>query len=271
MDDNFEERPSYYSIIPASVRYDKDLRPNEKLLYGEITSLCNKNGYCFATNEYFANLYDVHKNTISAWISNLQKKDYIISKILYKENSKEIEKRVLFLGKGTIKEIAEIYCENHSDPINEKLNRYKLNHLDPINEKLKDNNTSINNKPTTNKEKNIFEYIEENFGRTLNSIEYEVINNWNEYNFPKDLLKYAVKKAILKNIYAIGYIDKILFEWNKNNIRTVAQAQKSDENFSNRKQYKPVNNFKSSRDKLRELEEQARIDDEREALENAKA
>lgn len=55
-----EENPiSYYSVIPATVRYDNKLKPAEKLIYGEITSLTNKMGYCFANNKYFANLYTV--------------------------------------------------------------------------------------------------------------------------------------------------------------------------------------------------------------------
>lgn len=244
-----EERPNYYSIIPASVRYDKDLKANEKLLYGEISSLCNKSGYCFATNEYFSKLYDVHKNTISTWISNLQKKDYINSKIIYKGNSKEIDKRILFLGKGIIKEIAEIYCENHQEPINEIINTYQLKDLYSINENTKENNTSINNISTTittiDNSKNIFEIVEENFGRTLAPIEYETIKSWSEYNFPFDLLKYAVSKAVLKTVYNISYIDKILYEWDKNNIRTVAQAQKSDEEYEKRKnQGHKSNNYK---------------------------
>ena len=71
------ENVSYYAIIPAEVRYDKDLPPNAKLLYGEITALCNKEGYCFASNEYFANLYGVSKRSITGWIAALEKKGYI--------------------------------------------------------------------------------------------------------------------------------------------------------------------------------------------------
>lgn len=115
-----EEKPSYYSIIPASVRYDKRLTPNAKLLYAEITSLFNMNGQCFAKNEYFANLFCVSKVSISKWISQLVEYGYISSVIIYKEGTKEILNRYLTIL---------------NDPIKENFNT-------PIKEKFKDNNTT---------------------------------------------------------------------------------------------------------------------------------
>lgn len=73
-----EKNISYYAVMTAEVRYDKELCPNAKLLYAEITALSNTKGYCWATNRYFAELYKVHKNTISKWVSLLAKKQYII-------------------------------------------------------------------------------------------------------------------------------------------------------------------------------------------------
>ena len=62
---------AYYAVIPASVRYHPDVSNGAKLLYGEITALCNERGYCWASNGYFAGLYDVNAGTISRWIKEL--------------------------------------------------------------------------------------------------------------------------------------------------------------------------------------------------------
>lgn len=85
-------KPSYYAIIPAEVRYS-DLKPNAKLLYGEITALSSKEGYCFATNNYFAKLYNVTKNTVSLWVSQLHKAGFI-SVELIKKGEQITERRI---------------------------------------------------------------------------------------------------------------------------------------------------------------------------------
>lgn len=68
---------AYYAVIPADVRYDQELRPNAKLLYGELTALCNQYGYCWAPNEYFAGLYGLAPETVSRLISQLERRGYI--------------------------------------------------------------------------------------------------------------------------------------------------------------------------------------------------
>lgn len=86
---NIMEKPNYYAVIPATVRYDKRLKPNAKLLYGEITSLCNKEGFCWASNKYFADLYEVNEDTISKWISQLDKLEYV-KVIVFKNYNRKI-------------------------------------------------------------------------------------------------------------------------------------------------------------------------------------
>ena len=108
-------KPSYYANIPANVRYS-NLKPNAKLLYGEITALSNKLGYCFASNSYFAELYGVSKNTVSRWIGDLTKLGFITVQIERNSNN-QITKRIIGIDK--------------------KVDT-------PIDEKVKGNNTSIN-------------------------------------------------------------------------------------------------------------------------------
>ena len=47
---DIEQQANYYAVIPAPVRYNKKLKYPERLLYGEITALSNRYGYCFASN-----------------------------------------------------------------------------------------------------------------------------------------------------------------------------------------------------------------------------
>lgn len=93
---NEEYQVNYYSIIPATVRYDTELKASEKLIYGEITSLANRMGYCFAQNRYFANLYKVSTHTVSQWISHLEKQGYIHTELI-RNDRKEVKERRIYI------------------------------------------------------------------------------------------------------------------------------------------------------------------------------
>ncbi len=84
------------------------------------------------------------------------------------------------------------------------------------------------------KTNDIYSTFEQEFGRTLSPTEYETIQNWIESNISIDLIKSALKEAILSGVSNIRYIDKILFEWNKKGYKT------SEDIVSNRK-YKDDN------------------------------
>ena len=210
-----KEKPNYYAIIPADVRYDNELKDKAKLLYGEITSLSDKYGYCYASNKYFAESYGVTVTTISLLIKNLVEKGYIESEIKYKEGSKEILNRYLKIIKGGY------------------LKKFKEGYL----KKVKDNNININNTSNNIYNNNIYEFIEENFGRTLNPLEYEEISKWED----NELTRYAIKEAILGGKYNIKYISVVLHSYKMNNIKTVQQAQNEKERFKNKgKKEEPV-------------------------------
>lgn len=121
---NEENKSNYYAIIPATVRYSKELKANEKLLYGEITSLSNKNGYCYAQNRYFANLYNVSIETVSRWLSHLQKLGFIQVVIKRNEN-KEVIARYIYI-------VDVPYCQKNQYPSPQK-------YQEGIDENVKDN------------------------------------------------------------------------------------------------------------------------------------
>lgn len=159
-----EQQKAYYAIIPANVRYDKDLVPNAKLLYGEITALCNEKGYCWASNQYFAELYNVSDRTIKNWISQLADKGYIQRSVKYREGNKEIEQRKLFIGREN----------NFTTPGNYFPDPRENNFTTPSEKNFLDNNTSINN---TFNNTNIYKGKKKQKSETVNSVIAEYTEN----------------------------------------------------------------------------------------------
>lgn len=92
---NLDIKKSYYAVIPATVRYDNNVVPSAKLLYGEITALCNEKGYCWATNDYFSKLYSVSKRTVSTWIKSLCNAGYISAELVLDNSSQKVKMRCL--------------------------------------------------------------------------------------------------------------------------------------------------------------------------------
>ena len=103
------EKPNYYAVIPAEVRYNKKLTPNAKLLYAEITALCGMNGKCIASTQYFCRIYEVSRASIQNWLRLLEKNGYITRDVKYRQGSKEILSRsIKLLAKPKL----NIYTDN---------------------------------------------------------------------------------------------------------------------------------------------------------------
>ena len=90
-------QPSYYTFIPAEVRYHEELKPSAKILYGDIADLANAHGYCSVENRYFAELFNISKYTVSVLISNLEKYGFIKTEIEYIEGTKQISRRLIYI------------------------------------------------------------------------------------------------------------------------------------------------------------------------------
>ena len=169
---NEENQVSYYSIIPATVRYDKKLKSSEKLIYGEITSLTNALGYCYASNKYFADLYEVNPHTVSQWISHLEKQGYIQIELL-KDEKKEIKERRIYI-------IDIPYVRKNTYP-------YVSKSTYPMYKKVQENN----------KEYNIDDlfYIIINSSEEISKEFYEILKQF-ELIYPKEILDIMQKENI---------------------------------------------------------------------------
>lgn len=109
---------AYYAVIVADVRYDRTLRPNAKLLYGELTALCNQYGYCWATNEYFADLYGLTPATVSRLISQLERRGYIRCEMAATENGSE---RRIYAGAVLVRPLDGGVDKNVNTPLDENV------------------------------------------------------------------------------------------------------------------------------------------------------
>lgn len=210
-----EERKAYYAVIPATIRYDNNLKDKAKLLYGEITALTNEKGFCWATNSYFADLYKVTKETVSRLLKNLSDNGYIRIQLVYK--NKEIIGRKIYIETSIPNDKNIIrYCQNSQEPIDE-------NDSYPIDEKVKENNTSINNTINTTLDNTISKDI------VSGTKVQQVIETWNTLNLQKlisvntgttryKLLNARIKEyGIDKVLDAIKSINKSPFLKGQNN------------------------------------------------------
>ena len=213
-----KEYPNYYSITPATVRYDNRLKANEKLLFGEITALSNIKGYCYSTNKYFSKLYDVSITTISTWVNHLKELGYIKAEMI--KEGKEIKERHLFPVVDPIK-------ENLNTPIKEKFKR-------GIKENFKENNTSINNININKLGCYTINFYENNVGMISPWIREDIedeVKEWHEINADEaeKIIVEALKNAVgaqARNKWK--YAKSILSSWKERNIKSLSDIKADD-------------------------------------------
>ena len=214
-----DEKPSYYSIITADVRYDERLKPNEKLLYSEITALSNKYGYCTATNSYFSKLYRADKSTVSRWVSHLEKCGYV--QVEQTRNGKRIVQRKIY-------PIATPLLTKKSIPYAQK-DQY------PIDKKVKGNITRVNT-TSMNMRERIKQPLDKNtelsflswpdsLGAMTDQIS-KLLLDASDQGMSIDLLQKAIDLTkIAEPNTPYGYLKSVVSDWLSQNIYTVHDWQ----------------------------------------------
>lgn len=91
--------------IPINIARDPvllDRTPKGILLMGEIVSMLNVTGKFFMSNAEMAKRLRVSQSTVKNYLDLLEERGYIVRKIIYKENSKQIIGREITLGQSAV-------------------------------------------------------------------------------------------------------------------------------------------------------------------------
>lgn len=152
-----EHAPSYYAVIPAPIRYDDKIPANAKLLYGEISALIGPEGFCYATNAYFAGLYKLSDRTIRGLISDLQDNGYIVAKSERDSSGKIVRRRLYLTASAVEGQPVENFCQNPGKyfPEGVEENFRYTNTSNTVIERDKENSAApaVDSKPPTDKQK----------------------------------------------------------------------------------------------------------------------
>ena len=88
---------SLYSVIPARVRDDHSLRPNAKLLYGELSALAQAEGYCWAWNAHLAETLGISKRTVEDLLKQLRDRGHIQLEVERDPDTNEVIRRKIWI------------------------------------------------------------------------------------------------------------------------------------------------------------------------------
>ena len=144
-------------------------------------------------------------------------------------NSKEL---LVLINSLTEKDLLEIKVDKNNSYCTEEIS------LDKLYQKL--GFLLVNVEEKKEDSTNLFSVFEQEFGRTISPMEYEIINAWKSSDFSDELIISALREATYNGVTNLRYIDKILHEWKKKGIRTNKDVELDKQNF-NKKNNKKVN------------------------------
>ena len=141
---------------------------------------------------------------------------------------------------------------------NQNETKVEANENDNVNVNDNDNvnvNVDVNDNEKSISNNDLFTYLEKTFGRPLGSAEYELASKWED----NELTRYAIKQAELARVFNVKYIDKILYSYKKDNITSVAEAEKRNKEYQENKDKKGKYEYKSAFE--RKWEDQRRAEE----------
>lgn len=248
--DKTVKRSNWDSLLPAAVRYDSRLKGDAKVLYSEILLLSNKAGYCYATDQHLAALFDIGPRTITRHIAELKKYGYI--KIETKRQGKRITERHIYPlelpktsifqnGKSVISRDSAKGQANSDYTLGGQANS-DYTGIDKNGWTGIDKNGGVNDSNSNDSKKELERekegqqpaagilYNGLTWNEKLGSLDGKLKLLLDKYltSLPVNVIQYAIDKAAkkdkLKSSY--GYLSKVLADYQENNINTIDKLEK---------------------------------------------
>lgn len=238
------------SVLPAAVRYDSRLKGDAKVLYSEILLLSNKAGYCYATDQHLAALFDAGQRTAARHIAQLKKYGYI--RIETKRQGVTVTQRRIYpltLPKSSICQNSKSIISGDSEKGNAKNGNTLIGAAKTGKRGIaKTGKTGIAkigrvNDSNSNDSKKELEREKEGqqpaagilyngltWNEKLGSLDGKLKLLLDKYltSLPVNVIQYAIDKAAkkdkLKSSY--GYLSKVLADYQENNINTIDKLEK---------------------------------------------
>ncbi|MDO1605436.1 DnaD domain protein [Lactobacillus sp. YT155] len=172
-----------------------NMTADEYLVYSELL-MFQQQGNTFPSATELAEVISIDSNTVMMLIQSMIQKDFLEIKTTINNNHRQEDSY----------DLTPIY-----------------NILDIIQQ---DQNIEQQQQTKLDQTTNLFKMFEIELGRALSPIEQETIHSWiNEDGYEVELIQLALKEAVLNQIYSLKYIDRILINWEKQNIKTAQQLE----------------------------------------------
>lgn len=248
--DKTVKRSNWDSLLPAAVRYDSRLKGDTKVLYSEILLLSNKAGYCYATDQHLAALFDKRRETINRYIKSLVKYGYI--KIESTRQGKTVVERKIYpltLPKTSICQNSKSIISRDSAKLSDQTVTKSLVSDQTVTKvsdqtvtKVSDQIVTVNDSNSNDSKKELEREQEGQqpaAGILYNGLTwYESLDNldgrskllMDKYltSLPVNVIQYAIDKAAnkdnVKSSYA--YLSRVLADYQENNINTLDKLEK---------------------------------------------
>lgn len=248
--DKTVKRSNWDSLLPAAVRYDSRLKGDAKVLYSEILLLSNKAGYCYATDQHLAALFDAGQRTVTRHIAELKKYGYI--KIETKRQGKRVTERHIYPlelpktsifqnGKSVISRDSAKGQANSGDTLGGQASsghrgQASLGYTGIAKIGGVNDSNSNDSKKELEREKEGQQpaagilYNGLTWNDKLGSLDGKLKLLLDKYltSLPVNVIQYAIDKAAkkdkLKSSY--GYLSKVLADYQENNINTIDKLEK---------------------------------------------